>query len=206
MIKVLGRPNSVNVQKVMWCAAELGLDVERADIGGAFGGTDTDAFRKMNPNGTIPVLIDGDFTLWESNAIVRYLCAAYGAAPWVLPNAKAHGLADQWMDWYQTTLHPPMTTLFWQLIRTPADQVEPAKITAAIDAGAKRWSILDQHLATSRFILGDHLSMADIPLGCAAYRWHSMNFTRPDLPNLRRWWEELADRPAYKANVMLPIT
>jgi len=108
MIKILGRANSVNVQKAMWCAAELGLKVERTDIGGAFGGTDTDEYGALNPNRKIPVLIDGDFTLWESNTIVRYLCAQYGDANWRLPTAASQAHADQWMDWYLTTLHPPM--------------------------------------------------------------------------------------------------
>jgi len=95
MIKVLGRENSVNVQKVMWCAAELNLDIDRVDVGGLFGGNDTEAFGSMNPNRTIPVLVEGKFSLWESNSIVRYLCAQYGAPNWSLPDAAAKARADQ---------------------------------------------------------------------------------------------------------------
>ncbi len=206
MIKVLGRANSVNVQKVMWCAAELGLEVERTDIGGAFGGTDTDEFGALNPNRTIPVLVDGSFALWESNAIVRYLCAQYGPAEWGLSSAAQQAQADQWMDWYLTSLHPPMTTLFWQLIRTdPIDQ-DAAKIEDAQTTAARKWTLLDRHLSDNRFVLGDQLSMADIPVGCAAYRWHSLEIERPALPNLRRWWDSLVARDAYKDNVMFPLT
>jgi glutathione S-transferase len=206
MIKVLGRANSVNVQKVMWCAAELGVDVERADIGGAFGGNDTDEFCAMNPNGSIPVLIDGNYVLWESNAIVRYLCDKYGNGSWKLPTAQKIGLAGQWMDWYLTALHAPMTVLFWQLIRTQSAMREDVQINSAIVEGTKCWAILDQHLATSDFILGDNPSMADIPLGCSAYRWHSMDFDRPDLPNVKAWWDRLVERDTYRENVMIPIT
>jgi len=206
MIKVLGRANSVNVQKVMWCAAEIDLDIERVDIGGAFGGNDSEEFRLLNPNGIVPVLVDGDFVLWESNAIVRYLCAKYGKADWSLNSVDMQGQADQWMDWYLTKLHPPMTTLFWQLIRTDSDVRDHAKIADAIAACTQCWTLLDRHLNGSSYVLGDHLSMADIPVGCAAYRWHSMSFERPDLPNLRRWWDSLVTRQVYMKHVMLPLT
>lgn len=206
MIKILGRANSVNVQKVMWCAAELDIEVARQDIGGAFGGNDTDDFRAMNPNGSVPVLIDGDFVLWESNAIVRYLCEQYGTGNWRQQTPSQTGLAGQWMDWYLTSMHPPMTTLFWQLIRTDPAMRDVAKIKTAIAEATVLWTMLDQHLATREFIIGDSLSAADIPLGSSAYRWHSMDFERPDLPNLRAWWDRLVDHRAYRENVMIPLT
>ncbi len=206
MIKVLGRANSVNVQKVMWCAAELCIDVDRSDIGGAFGGTDTDEYGALNPNRTVPVLLDGDFSLWESNSIVRYLCAQYGNPEWSLQSVASQAKADQWMDWYLTSLHPPMTTLFWQLIRTPPADQDETKIAEAIAASARLWAMLDDHLGESSFVLGDKLSMADIPVGCSAYRWHCMDVTRPELPNLRRWWDRLAARETYQENVMVPLT
>jgi len=206
MIKVLGRANSVNVQKVMWCASELDLEIERVDIGGAFGGNDSEEFRLLNPNGTVPVLVDGDFILWESNAIVRYLCAKYGEPDWLLPSVDVRGQADQWMDWYLTKLHPPMTTLFWQLIRTNSDLQDQVKIAEAITACTQCWTLLDHHLNRSTFVLGDQLSMADIPVGCSAYRWHCMSFERPDLPNLKRWWDSLVERQRYKEHVMVPLT
>ena len=170
MIKVLSRPNSVNVQKVMWCAAELGLEVEQSDIGGAFGGNDGADYLSKNPNGKIPTLIDGDYVLWESNAIVRYLCDQYSTGSWQPQPAQKRGHANQWMDWYQTALHRPMTVLFWQLIRTKPEHRDRAAIESAILECSNFWLMLDQHLAISPYILGDQISMADIPLGCAAYR------------------------------------
>ena len=206
MIKVLGRENSVNVQKVMWCAAELNLDIDRVDVGGLFGGNDTEAFGNMNPNRTIPVLVEGKFSLWESNSIVRYLCAQHGAPNWSLPDAAAKARADQWMDWYLTTLHPPMTVLFWQLVRTAPEARDHAKIDNAIAECTRKWSMLDRHLENQNYVLGENLSMADIPVGCAAYRWHCMDFARAELPNLRRWWDSLVERAPYKTNVMIPLT
>lgn len=206
MIKILGRPNSVNVQKVMWCAAELGLSVDRRDIGGPFGGNDTAEYLAMNPNGTVPTLIDGDFVMWESNAIVRYLCEAHGSAPWYPENMTERGHANQWMDWYLTTLHAFMTVIFWQLIRTPEDERDTIAVESAVEKASGLWAMLDRHLAGRDYILGNAPSMADIPLGCAAHRWHEMDINRPDLPNFKTWWERLASRPAYAEHVMLPLT
>ena len=205
-MKVLGRPNSVNVQKVMWCAAELGLEVERTDIGGAFGGNDGAEYLSQNPNGKIPTLIDGDYVLWESNAIVRYLCDQYASGHWYPDTAQKRGHANQWMDWYQTALHRPMTVLFWQLIRTKPENRDFAATESAIGECANFWAMLDQHLAGRAYILGDVPTMADIPLGCAAYRWHSMSFERPELENLHAWWSRIAKRSAYQTQVMLPLT
>ena len=190
----------------MWCAAELGLEIERSDIGGAFGGNDGAEYLSRNPNGKIPTLIDKDYVLWESNAIVRYLCDQYGIGHWLPETSRKRGHANQWMDWYQTALHRPMTVLFWQLIRTKAENRDYAAIEAAIGECANYWTMLDQHLAERLYILGDQISMADIPLGCAAYRWHSMEFTRPNLPNFQAWWSRISERSAYQAHVMLPLT
>ena len=125
MLKILGRPTSINVQKVMWCAAELGIEVNRVDIGGPHGGNDTPEYLAKNPNGLVPTLEDGDFVLWESNAIVRYLAETQGQAPWFPAEANGRALASQWMDWYLTIMHPPMMVIFLTLIRTaPEDRDE----------------------------------------------------------------------------------
>jgi glutathione S-transferase len=206
MIQVLGRANSVNVQKVMWCLAELDIEVDRKDVGGAFGGNDKAEYHSRNPNGKIPTLIDEEYVLWESNAIVRYICDQYGNGSWYPKNSQKRGHACQWMDWYQTALHRPMTTLFWQLIRTDVAHRDQALIEAAIAECAEFWRILDRHLEQRSFVLGDEISMADIPLGCAAHRWHAMNFERPDLPALLAWWHRISERPAYQNHVMIPLT
>lgn len=206
MIQVLGRANSINVQKVMWCAHELSLDVDRQDIGGAFGGTDTTEFLSLNPNGQIPVLKDGDFAIWESNAIVRYLCARYGGAAWQPSCPKKQGSANQWMDWYLTSMHAPMTTVFWQLIRTSdADRNHQALDDAIAECGAL-WQRVDDHLATQDYLLGDEISVADIPLGCSAYRWYALDVQRPALRHVEQWYNRLSERQAFRSQVMHPLT
>jgi len=206
MLRVLGRANSINVQKVMWCAAELGVDVDRIDIGGTYGGNDQLDFLAKNPNGRVPVLQDGDLTLWESNTIVRYLCRTYGEAPWQLDDFAAYAHASQWMDWYLSSLHAPMTVIFWALVRTPPEDRDEEAVSKAVEDASGLWTIIDAHLNKRDFITGEAPSMGDIPIGCAAYRWHKMDVNRPDLPNLLAWWKRLRQRPAYRNNVMLPLT
>ncbi len=205
-MQVLGRANSINVQKVMWCAHELKLDVERQDIGGTFGGNDTPEFLALNPNGQIPVLCDGDFALWESHAIVRYLCNRYSPAAWQPSCPMEQGRANQWMDWNLTTLHPQVTVIFWQLIRTAKSERDVQAIEEARARCSDLWGLVDRHLADREYLLGDQISMADIPLGCSAYRWFALDIDRPDLVHLTGWYKRLSERQAFRSQVMHPLT
>ena len=206
MIKIWGRPNSINVQKVMWTIAELGLDHERIDVGGAFGGLDTEAYGAMNPNRKIPVLQDGDVVVWESQACVRYLAATYGAGGLWPDDPAERSIADRWMDWKLTTLHPFMHICFWGLIRTPeADRDMKAIDQAAADLG-ETWRLFDDHMQARSFVLGDRLTMGDIPLGCAFYRYVNLPLDRLALPAIEAWYARLNDRVAFRDHVMIPVT
>lgn len=206
MIKIWGRPNSINVQKVMWTVAELGLDHERIDVGGAFGGLDTDTYGAMNPNRKIPVLQDSDTVVWESHACVRYLAATYGTGNLWPDDPAERSIADRWMDWQITTLHPFMHICFWGLIRTPeADRDMPAIKQAVTDLG-KTWRLFDDHMQTRTFALGDPLTMGDIPLGCAFYRYANLPLDRPALPAIEAWYARLQERAAFRNHVIIPVT
>ena len=122
MLKIHGRKNSSNVQKVLWTCAELGLPFERTDVGGPFGGNREPAYLALNPNGLVPVIEDDGVVLWESNAIIRYLAARYGDGTLLPTDPAARGQAEQWMDWVNTLLGPAIWPLFFGLIRTPPDQ------------------------------------------------------------------------------------
>lgn len=206
MIRILGRASSINVQKVMWCADELGLEVERVDVGGKFGGNDTPQYLAKNPMGLVPTLEDGDYVLWESNAIVRYLAETHGKAPWQPADAKGRALASQWMDWYLTAMHPPMTVIFWQLIRTKPEDRDRKAIDDAVAKASRLWGIVDKHLAARPYITGDQPTIGDIPAGCSVNRWYQLDIARPKLANVEAWYGRLTQRPAYKKHVMLPLT
>lgn len=200
---VWGRATSSNVMKVLWVLGELDLPFERIDVGGAFGKTATPEYRAMNPTGLVPTLQEGDFTLWESNAIVRYLARE---APGLLP-AEAHAKArvDQWMDAQQTVLNRPMSQVFWGLVRTPPDKRDLAAVSAAIEETTKAWRMIEAELQRHDYIAGSTFTACDIPWGVHAHRWFGMDYlglTRPEMPALRAWYDRLCQRPAYQAAVM----
>jgi glutathione S-transferase len=206
VLKIWGRINSVNVQKVVWTAEELGVAYQRVDAGMKFGIVDEPEYRGMNPNGRIPTIEDDGLVLWESNAIVRYLAAKYGEGQlWpVKPEARAD--ADRWMDWCVTTIAPVITPLFQGLIRTPPEQRNTKGIDEARNKMEELAAILDAQLAPKPFIAGDTLTMGDIPIGCFMHRWYALPMERPSLVNLAAWYQRLGERPAYRKYVMLPLS
>ncbi len=206
MLKIYGRNNSVNVQKVMWMVGELGLEHERLDVGGAFGQNDQDWYLALNPMGRVPVLDDDGYVLWESHTIVRYLARQYGGGAWYPDEPKACGDADKWMDWKIGFLQPALHAAFWGLIRTPEADRDLAAIQASSTEAAKLFGILDLHLQGRAYMLGDAISIADVPVGALTYRWYGLDVEHPDYPALRAWYERLCERPAYREHVMVPIT
>jgi len=202
-----GRANSSNVMKVIWLLEELGLDYDRRDVGGPFGKTDTPEYLHMNPMGLVPTLEEDGFTLFESNAILRYLCAAHAPSSPLWPaDLKARARVDQWMDWQQTALNAPHSTVFLGLVRTPPERRDNAAIDAAKANITRFWGMLDARLARSAFVAGDAFTLSDICLGVHVHRWFSFDFERPEQPNLAKWYERLKTRPAYARHVALPMT
>ena len=206
MLKVWGRNNSINVQKVMWTVGELGLTHERIDAGGAFGGLDTPDYGALNPNRLVPTIEDDGAVLWESNAIVRYLAARHGAGSLWPEDAAARARADRWMDWSITTLGPDMRVVFWGLVRTPPEQRDSGAIESAADRLGPLWGILDDQLTGRAFVAGDALTMGDIPVGANFYRYHSLPIRRPRLPALEEWYGRLQERAPFREHVMIPVT
>ncbi|WP_417308633.1 glutathione S-transferase family protein [Devosia sp.] len=200
-IRLLGRRNSCNVQKVMWMLDELELDHDHVEIGGAFGGNDSAAFLSLNPNGTVPVLKDGGLTLWESHAILRYLAAQYGSGRFWPEDPVDRAVVDQWTDWTATTFQPAWIALFWQVVRTPAPQHDAEAIAAALHRTYRSFEIMDTRLASSPWLAGDAFSIADIAAGAALYRWSSMEIDRPELPHVEAWHERLSERRAFREAV-----
>jgi glutathione S-transferase len=207
MLKVWGRTTSINVQKVLWCLAETGTPYERIDAGLAFGKNTEDWYRKMNPNGLVPTIDDDGFVLWESNAIVRYLAAKYGAGSLCPADAEARADADRWMEWHSTSAWgTALRIAFFNLYRVAPEKRDQKAVDAAIQQSIQYFTLLDSHLAGRRFITGDALTMGDIPMGCATHRFLNMDFVRPSLPSLEAWYARLLERPGYKAHVALPLS
>jgi glutathione S-transferase len=206
MLRIWGRDNSVNVQKALWVCEEMALPYERIDAGGTFGVVNTPQYRNLNPNGLVPTVEDDGFVLWESNAIVRYLAAKHSAGKIWPEDLKVRAEADKWMDWQASTFWPTFRPLFWNLVRMPVDQRDEKAMEESRFRTSEILGYLDTHLKNRPFVAGEAFTMGDIPMGCAIWRWMSIQIDRPDQPNLNRWFDSLAQRPAYKKVVMLPIT
>jgi glutathione S-transferase len=208
MLKIWGRKNSINVQKVMWAVGELGLAHERIDIGGSFGKNKEPAYLALNPNGLVPTLEEDDgFILWESNSIVRYLAAKHGAGTLEPADPRARARASQWMDWQLSVAAPAIHATFWGLVRTPPGQRDHAAIDASKAKTTDAMTILDGQLGKTRFVAGDGFSMGDIPVGLIAYRYRQLVAERPALPNLERWFAAIEKRDAFRNHVSaVPLT
>lgn len=207
MLKIFGRKDSINVMKVLWACEELHLPFQRVDVGGAFGFQNAPDYVRLNPNGRVPTIDDDGFVLWESNVIVRYLAGTYDGHGRLLPEGKARWVGEQWMDWQQTTLLPPMRTVFWQLVRIPAEKRDTVAVQEAHKALLTVWPMLDGHLSHQPFVAGSKFTVADIPVGCMAYRWYAFEgIERPALKYLEDWWKRLKERPGYQKHLTLPLT
>lgn len=205
MLKIWGRLSSINVQKVVICARELGLPFERIDVGGKFGGVDTPAYTALNPNRMIPTIEDGGFVLWESNAIVRYLARTYGNGTLWPADPRVAADADRWMDWQTTTLSPAMVEAFRQLVRIEPARRDMEVVAASIRETEPVIAMLDARLDGRSHVAGDALSMGDVPLACAAHRWQGLPCDKLPRPNIEAWLSRLRERPAFTDVLTLPI-
>lgn len=195
-LKIWGRMSSINVKKVVWTAQELGLEFQRNEAGGQFGLVRTPEYLRLNPNALVPVIEDGDFVLWESNVIVRYLCAKHSPGQLYPSDLRERFEAERWMDWQQTTFNPASRQGFWQLIRTAPEQRNAQAISDSNAAVEALLATLDAQLGRHAFVAGDRFTMADVVLGCEAHRWFGLPQPRQSWPNVERWYQGLRARQA----------
>ena len=205
MLKLWGRTNSLNVQKALLCLGELDLPFERMDAGMTFGVVKTPEYMAKNPNSVVPTLEDDGFVLWESNAIVRYLAATHGAGTLWPTDPRARGLADRWMDWQQTSHNPSLTTVFWNLVRSPG-AVSPAEFDAACARIERAMDILEEALTRHAGLGGDAFTMAECALAPGVHRYLHLPMERKPRPHVARWYEAVLQRPVAQHVLLLPLT
>jgi glutathione S-transferase len=204
MITVWGRHSSVNVQKVLWTLAELDVPFTRETVGGSFGGNRDADFLAMNPNGLVPVIRDGDVTMFESNAIVRYLSARYRAGVLRPTDHRALAMAEQWMEWQQTSFAVHVSAIFFNQVRLPPEKRNPVAVAEAAKQAAAGIRIADDHLSRHDWFAGSDFSFAEVVMGCLLWRYLGLDCEKPDAPHLMEWFEALQRRPAYRQWVMVP--
>ena len=166
---------------------------------------DDPAFLAINPHGRIPVIDDAGLVVWESHAIIRYLCARYGSGTLWPPDAAERSFADRWMDWSATTLQRDFMDLFWGYYRTPDDRRDWPRLRELIERCACHYRLLDTQLAQRPYLGGNTFSMADVPAGTTLYRYNGLDVERPSIPHVEAWYQRLAARPAYREHVMVPF-
>ena len=209
MLKIWGRKNAINVQKVLWGCGELALEYERVDAGLQYGVVDQPFYLAMNPNGRVPTIDDNGFTLWESNSILRYLASKYGA-----PNGKsrlypsdlqARAVVEQWMDWQLFSLWPPVVAIYLGLHRPPPGGISAESIQTQVDRAHQAWRIVDSRVKTQDYMAGDEFTLADICVGMWLYRWFEMDIQRESLPSLEAYYQRLQEREPFRMQVMQPF-
>jgi glutathione S-transferase len=207
MLTIWGRANSSNVMKVMWGVGELGLPHKRIDVGGAFGGLNTPEFLAMNPNALVPVIREEDgFSLWESNAILRYLARKFPAAGLAPDDLRAFADMDRWMEWQTESLAGPCFQVFAQLHRVAPDKRDPTVLASGIKETADHFQMLEPVLAKSPYLAGENFTLADVAVGVMAYRWFEMAIERPSMPAVEAWYGRIKARPAFKTHIALGLS
>lgn len=208
MMRLWGRKTSINVQKVLWCLAELGLeegkDFERIDAGLHFGKNRTPEFLALNPNGLVPTLQDGDLVLWESNTILRYLVRQYDRSKRLSSDIATQYQSEKWMDWQLGTMWPSLRIAFMGLTRTPESERNYEAIQKAYQETNALLALLDQKLSTQRYCSGDSFTIGDIPLALCVSRWILLNQTFPEqtgprfsLHNIEAWIQRIEAETQY---------
>lgn len=198
MLRILGKASSINVRKVLWACAEIDLPFEREDWGTGFQSTHTPEFMALNPNAMVPVIQDGDFTLWESNSIIRYLAHRYALESLYPRNAHARARVDQWIDWQASDLNRSWSYAFMSLVRRSPDHQDCQALKASCEAWSKNMQILDRQLrSTGAYITGDDFTLADIAIGLSVNRYFETPLVHAELPAVSDYYERLCLRPGY---------
>lgn len=207
-MRLWGRKSSINVQKVLWCLAELGLkegkDFERIDAGLHFGKNRTPEFLALNPNGLVPTLEDGNLVLWESNTILRYLIRQYDQSKRFPVDIGTQYQSEKWMDWQVGTLWPCLRTAFLGLTRTPENERNYQSIQKSYQDTNALLALLDQQLENQRYCSGNTFHIGDIPLALCVSRWILLNQTFPEqtgpctsLHNIQTWMQRIETETQY---------
>jgi glutathione S-transferase len=204
-MEIWGRTTSSNVQKVLWCCSELNLSYQRHDVGREFGGNRTPEYLAMNPNGLVPTIRDGDFVIWESNTIMRYLASRYDGASLYPQALGQRSEVDRWLDWQLSTLAPAIFQVFWGLIRTPPVERNNEAIAAATVRLTELWQLLDHELSRRNYAAGDQLTLADIAFGSSIHRWFALPIERPNFVHLKAWHDRIAVRPGFREHIAKPL-
>ena len=201
MIQLYGRRNSINVQKVSWALCELNLEFKWHDEHGKFGKVDVENYVKINPQLIVPTLDHNGSIIKQSNAIVRYLYRKYTDV-YEISKDEDIAIAESWMEFQTTDLQLNMTPIFWGLVRNPSEDRDQELIDKNIILLNEKFEIFDKFLEGHEYILNNKFGMSDIIMGAASYRYLSLPIERPNLLNLKSWYNKISNRDCFKKNIL----
>ncbi len=198
MLKILGKSSSINVRKVLWTCAEIGLPYELEQWGSGAQATNTEYFLALNPNGMVPVIVDEGVSLWESNSICRYLASKHQRADLLPLEPMARAQVEKWMDWQATELNNSWRYAFMALVRQSKAHQDTNALAASVAEWNRQMQMLDAQLSISgAFVNGATFTLADIVLGLSVHRWMSAPIERPQLTAVAAYYELLSQRKAF---------
>ncbi|NWB62802.1 MULTISPECIES: glutathione S-transferase family protein [unclassified Pseudomonas] len=198
-LKILGRTSSINVRKVLWTCQELDIPYDREDWGIGFASTQSPEFLALNPNAQVPVIIDDNGVLWESNTICRYLVSLHQRHDLLPTEPVARARVEQWMDWQATELNPSWGYAFHALVRKNPDYQDPQRIKAGVKSWNDKMGLLEEQLIkTGAYVAGNNFTLADILIGLSVHRWWMTPMEHPSYPAVSAYYETLSQRPGFK--------
>jgi glutathione S-transferase len=206
MLKLWGRLNSLNVQKVVLALEESGTPYERIDAGLQFGHNKTPEYLAKNPMGLVPLLEDDGFVLWESNAIARYICAKYAPAKLYYEDLQARADAERWMEWQGGALNTALVPAFYILVRAAPEKRDLSAVDASLEKTGELIAMFEAHLQGRDFVAGGQFGFGDIGMAPIAHRWLHMPCTRAPIPKIEAWYQRMMQRPAFQKVLTLPLT
>ncbi|MDR6413089.1 glutathione S-transferase family protein [Paraburkholderia terricola] len=199
MLQILGKTSSINVRKVLWTCAELGLPFEQEDWGSGFRATHVPEFLALNPNGMVPVIKDGEFVLWESNSIIRYLAGRYHGEALYPADPCERAKCDQWIDWQASELNRSWSYAFLAMVRRSPAHQDSREIDVSWANWTRHMAIVERQLEfTGAFIAGPSFSLADIPIALSVNRWLETPLRHDDFRAVAAYMERLATREGFR--------
>jgi len=197
MINIWGGKSVANVQKVLWCLAEIGVDFDYCGPTGAFVAPSDSRYVARKAAGSVPVMDEDGFILWEGNAIARYLARKHALGTLWPGDARKAAEADRWMDYQLSTVREHIHPILRADLTRGQIEHHGRQLAAAFDP-------VEAQLLGRAYLLGDSFTVADIPLGLNAYRWFLLDLERPPVPNIEAWLAALSARPAFRNTVIPP--
>jgi glutathione S-transferase len=199
---VYGRHTSYNVQKVLWLLEELQILYSHIELGSNPDDTETVEFGELNPMRKVPVLVDDDNVIWESNTILRYLSGTYGSESWEREDAYQRSLYERWMDWSQTYFEPAFVGVFWGYYRTPPNLHNTDEIKKSVKVCMKCLEKIDDQLSDKKYLADNRISLADISAGVFIFRLVEIDLDIGLPKNVENWYSRLKQSKGYQRWVM----